>query len=71
MKESFPEMSTNLEERLSRVEKQLAELKLLVEAKRDDEWLKTFGMFADDPDFDEMLRLGSEIRRRDRDDASD
>ena len=64
-------MSTNLEERLTKVEKELAELKSLIDSKTDDDWRKTFGMFSQDSGFDEMLRLGSEIRRRDRDEASD
>jgi hypothetical protein len=27
-------------------------------------WRKTFGMFANDPDFDEVLRLGREFREQ-------
>ena len=63
-------MSTSLEERLSNVEKELAELRRLVASKTSKDWRKTFGMFADDPEFDEILRLGSEIRRGDRNGAS-
>jgi hypothetical protein len=28
------------------------------------DWKSTVGMFADDPDFDEILRLGREYRRK-------
>lgn len=62
-------MSASLEDRLESVEKELAALKRLVEAKTDSSWQSTFGMFADDPEFDEILRRGNEIRARERDDA--
>jgi hypothetical protein len=54
-----------LEQRLGELERQVAEL------KRDGRPLRplagvqeTFGMFADDPDFDEIVRLGREYREQ-------
>ena len=60
-------MST-VEERLAHVEKDVAELKSEVQRLRPTEgWIdKITGSFKDDPDFEEILRLGQEIRRADR-----
>ena len=57
-----------LQERLSRVERDLAELKSrmhrLGAAKN---WIdQVRGSFQDDPQFDEILRLGRELRQADR-----
>lgn len=57
-------MSLSIEERLSALEKKVAEL--TAEPASDliyrDGWESTVGMFADDPGYDEMVRLGAEYR---------
>ena len=64
-------MSETIEKRLERVEGELAALKRRLDAavgagpgKMD--WLSTFGMSANDPEFDEIVRLGSEYRKSQR-----
>ena len=64
-------MATSLEERLADVEREIAALKRLLGQTQVTGWERTFGMFADDPEFDEILRQGDEIRRRDRADSSE
>jgi hypothetical protein len=52
-----------LESRLSDLEVQFAEWKARAEDRRPrGNWRSTFGMFGDDPEFDEILRLGKEYR---------
>lgn len=61
--------SSTVEERLARVEKELAELKSRVSsaAAPRANWIETIsGSFKDDPDFAEIVRLGKEIRDADR-----
>jgi hypothetical protein len=60
-----------LEERVAHVEKDLAELKSEMQRMHSGRgWIdRITGSFKDDPDFDEILRLGQEIRRADRPDA--
>jgi hypothetical protein len=50
------------------MEKDLARLKSQVERLQSERgWIdKITGSFKDDPDFDEILRLGREIRQADR-----
>lgn len=60
-----------LEDRLSQVERELAELKSQVHrlgiAKN---WIdQVRGSFRDDPEFNEVLRLGRELREADRPEA--
>ena len=63
--------AATIEERLADVEKDVTELKLgfsRLGDKRD--WIdRIVGSFKDDPEFDEILRLGREIRRADRPDG--
>ena len=62
-------MSEAIEKRLERVEAELADLKRRVEAgavARQKDWPRTVGMSANDPEFDEMLRLGREYRKAQR-----
>ena len=60
--------ASTIEQRLAQVEKELAELKQQVQGRN----AKTncvdsiTGSFQDDPEFDEMLRLGKEIRDADK-----
>jgi len=54
---------TELEERLTLLELEVQTLKTKVEPpKLDNRWLETFGTFASDPAFDDMVRLGREWR---------
>ena len=58
-------MSQNLEQRVAELERKVAEL-----SKRPDQPLRkanpwrTFGIFANDPVFDEVVRLGREYREQ-------
>ena len=60
--------SRNIEERLAQVEKELAELKDDVKTLKGlGNWIDAIsGSFKDDPEFDEILRLGKEIRDADK-----
>jgi len=57
-----------LEERLAPIEVQVADLRSQVENLRSKgSWIDEItGSFKDDPEFDEILRLGREIRQTDR-----
>ena len=47
------------------LERQLAELRREIRPLRPLENIQdTFGMFADDPEFDEIVRLGREFRQQ-------
>lgn len=62
-------MSTSLEERVTVLEKELNKLKHIFQDPHvEKDWRKTFGMSANDPGFDEMVRLGEEIRKQDQQD---
>lgn len=54
-----------LEERLLELEEKFQKLeKRIPPASPSKAWRDTFGMFADDPDFDEVLHLGREYREQ-------
>jgi len=55
-------MSETIENRLSRVERELAILKTRLPADKSNWIAEITGAFKDDPDFDEIVRLGKEIR---------
>jgi hypothetical protein len=58
-----------VEERIAVLEKELTDLKRVVFGKRTEkDWRKTFGTSANDSGFEEMIRLGREIRLRERED---
>ncbi len=65
-------MSETVEERLSKLERELALLKSRSEsAGARAGWVtEVTGSFKDDPDFDEILRLGKEIRDADQDEEA-
>ena len=64
-------MSTSLEERVTVLEKELSNLKQIVCGVHvGKDWRKTFGMSANDPGFDEMIRLGQKIRQQEQEDDS-
>ena len=54
-----------IEQRLTEVEKELADLKQRLAAPADGKsWVEQIaGTFKDDPDFDEIVRLGREFRK--------
>ena len=60
--------ASTIEQRLAQVEKELAELKQQVQGRNaKTNWIDSItGSFQDDPEFDEMLRLGKEIRDTDK-----
>ena len=60
--------SLTIENRLSQVEKDLADLKSQVKHLHPKEnWIDQItGTFQDDPEFEEILRLGREIRKAGR-----
>ena len=54
-----------LEERVNDLERQVAQLRREMRPLRPMISVEdTFGMFADDPDFDEIVRLGREYREQ-------
>ncbi len=57
--------SQTIEQRLSEVEKELAKLKQQLPLETDEKsWVERIaGTFKDDPDFDEIVRLGREFRQ--------
>ena len=63
-------MNSPIENRLEALEKKVADLARLVTsdrtAKPDQDWRRTVGMSANDPGFDEMIRLGKEYRQAQR-----
>jgi hypothetical protein len=62
-------MSTTIEERIAILEKELTCLKQIIQGTRvEKDWRKTFGMSANDPGFDDMIRVGREIREQDQED---
>ena len=57
-----------IEQRLAQVEKELAALKQQLQGQNaKSNWIDAItGSFKDDPEFDEILRLGKEIRDADK-----
>jgi hypothetical protein len=55
---------TSLEKRVAHLEAELAEFKARINGKRNDNsWIKDiYGAFANDPAYDEAMRLGREYR---------
>ena len=62
-------MSDTIDKRLERVEAELSALKRRVEARelsRTKDWRRTVGMSVNDPEFEEIARLGREYREAQR-----
>ena len=56
-------MSATLETRVEALEHEVTGIKAMLEGRRPvKDWRVTFGMSRDDPAFDELVRLGREIR---------
>jgi hypothetical protein len=55
-------MSDTIESRLAKVERELAILKSKVPRDKSNWIADITGTFKDDPDFDEIVRLGQEMR---------
>ncbi len=66
-------MSKTIEQRLENVERELAEIKGEIKTLIPrPNWISAMsGTFTDDPEFDEVLRLGKEFRQADRPKGSD
>ncbi|MFN6128963.1 MAG: hypothetical protein ACK6DC_09410 [Planctomycetota bacterium] len=58
----------SVEERLTKIEKEIEAIKTKIPADESKtNWLnKVNGTFRNDPDFDEIIRLGKEFRDSDR-----
>ncbi len=58
-------MATTLEERVSALEAQVAQLLAEKNAEKNEVpwWQRHYGAFKDDPIYDEAMRLGAEYRR--------
>ena len=62
----MPKTST-VEQRLEKLEADVAELRRQSAGENKKEWLsQVAGSFRDDPDFGEIVKLGREIREADR-----
>jgi len=60
----MPTTTQQLEARLARIEKELAELKAALPKKSGEPWYRQIvGDFSGDPVYAEILRLGQQIRR--------
>ena len=57
-------MSMTIEQRLDNLERELATLKVVVKTLQPGpNWITSMsGTFKDDPEFDEILRLGKQLR---------
>ncbi len=60
--------TTTLEKRVTELEKELRNLRLVVQGIRQSkkDWQSTIGMSANNPGFEEMVRLGRDIREQER-----
>ena len=70
-------MAVTLKQRVEALERQITELRKALDNKtteakavadepREKDWRRTFGMSANDPLFEEAVRLGREFRQRQR-----
>ena len=57
-------MSQTIEKRIEELEKKVAELSACqTHPARKKDWRRTIGIFKDDPDFEEAVRLGRQYRQ--------
>ena len=60
-------MPATLKERVEKLEAQVGRLTAAVVNKAPGRtWESTFGLSANDPGFEEMIRLGRDLRQKDR-----
>jgi hypothetical protein len=59
----------NWEARLECLEADVKEIKTLLEAQKPQGWKSVVGAFANGPVFEEITRLGAEIREKEREKA--
>lgn len=71
LKSKDPEQDNALVQRVEALEREVAELKKLVISQPNDgrqpfkhDWQRTFGIFKDDPTYNEAIRLGQAWRKR-------
>jgi hypothetical protein len=64
-------MSGTIESRLARIERELAILKARTSRDKSNWIADITGSFKDDPDFDEIVRLGKEMRDAEQPEDSD
>ena len=58
---------TTLDQRVEALERELLGIKVLLgKPSTEKDWRRTFGMSKDDAKFEEMVRLGREIRDAER-----
>ena len=55
-------MSATLETRVEALEQEVTGIKTMLGGQRVKDWRRTFGMSRNDPAFEELVRLGHEIR---------
>ena len=60
-----------IESRLARIERELAILKVRTSRDKSNWIAEITGSFKDDPDFDEIVRLGKEMRDAEQPEDSD
>jgi hypothetical protein len=64
-------MSATLETRVEALEQEVNGIKAMLGGKqRVKDWRATFGMSRNDPAFEELVRLGREIRQQQRDEGT-
>jgi hypothetical protein len=58
-------MSQTLEKRVKELEKKVAKLSSQpIQSNRKKDWRHTIGIFRNDPDFEEAVRIGREYREQ-------
>jgi hypothetical protein len=57
-------MSQTLERRVEALERKVAKLSARPVRSRKKDWRRTVGIFKNDPDFEEAVRLGREYRKK-------
>jgi len=61
----LPGMSHTLEKRVAELETKVAELSAQpIRSNRKKDWRRTIGIFRNDPDFEQAVRLGLEYREQ-------
>ena len=63
----MPTKTSQIEDRLNRVERELKAIKALVAGQEKIPWWQQIcGDFKDDPVFDDIIRRGAKLRKKDR-----